>query len=100
MIIHIVLFQFKKENKEQNIKKVSEMLEALPEKVPTLKSMEVGLNYSDSERAMDLSLVATFDNKVGLEQYATHPDHMKVVEYIKGVVTESRVVDYVKIVNA
>jgi len=100
VIIHIVLFQFKEENKELNIEKVKEMLEGLPEKIPTLKSMEVGLNYSDSERAMDLSLISTFDNKVGLEQYAIHPEHVKVVEYIKGVVVESKVVDYVKIVNA
>lgn len=100
MIVHIVLFRFKEENKEANIEKVSEMLNALLESVPTLKSMEVGVNYSDQERAMDLSIISTFDNKVGLEQYATHPEHVKVVEYIKGVVSESKVVDYVKIVNA
>ncbi len=100
MIVHIVLFRFKEENKEAHIEKVSEMLNGLLESVPTLKSMEVGINYSDQERAMDLSLISTFDNKVGLEQYAIHPEHVKVVEYIRGVVTESKVVDYVKIVNA
>ena len=99
MVVHIVLFCFKEENKETHIEKVSEMLNGLLESVPTLKSMEVGVNYSDKPRAMDLSIITTFDNKVGLEQYAIHPEHVKVVEYIKGVVTESKVVDYVKIVN-
>ena len=100
MVVHIVLFRFKEENKEAHIEKVSEMLNSLLESVPTLKSMEIGTNYSDKERAMDLSIITTFDNKVGLEQYAIHPEHVKVVEYIKGVVVESKVVDYVKIINA
>ena len=95
MVVHIVLFEFKEEKKKEHIKKAKEMLEALPEKVPTLKEIEVGINFSDKERAMDMSIITTFDNKVGLEVYATHPEHVKVVEYLKGVVSESRVVDYV-----
>ena len=96
MVVHIVLFNFKEENKKKHIQKAREMLEALPEKVPTLKEIEVGVNFSDKDRAMDLSIITTFDNKVGLEVYATHPEHVKVVEYLKGVVEESRVVDYVR----
>lgn len=99
MIVHIVLFRFKEENKERHMQEVSGLLNALPQLVPALRSMEVGVNFADNERAFDLSLIATFDNKIGLEQYAIHPEHIKVVEYIKGVVVESKVVDYVKIVN-
>ena len=99
MIVHIVLFNFKEDDKELNIKRVAKMLGALSDMIPTLKSMEVGINYSDAERAMDLSLVSTFDDKAGLEEYAIHPAHVKVVRYIKSVVTESKVVDYEKIVN-
>ncbi len=95
MVVHIVLFSFKEDNKKKHIQKAKEMLEALPEKVETLKEIEVGVNFSDKDRAMDLSIITTFDNKVGLEVYATHPEHVKVVEYLKGVVAESRVVDYV-----
>jgi antibiotic biosynthesis monooxygenase (ABM) superfamily enzyme len=96
MVVHIVLFNFKEENKEEHIRKAKEMLEALVEKVPTLKEIEVGINFADKERAMDLSIIATFDNKVGLEAYATHPEHIKVVEFLRDVVSESRVVDYVQ----
>ncbi len=96
MVVHIVLFDFREENKEENIKNATEMLNNLVESVPTLNSMEVGINYSDKERAMDLSIIATFDTKWGLEAYATHPDHLKVVEFLKEVVLESKVVDYVK----
>jgi hypothetical protein len=90
------MFQFKEEDKEQNIKRAKEMLEALEESVPTLKSMEVGIDFSHKERAMDLSIITTFDDKAGLEAYAIHPEHLKVVEFIKSVAVASKVVDYEK----
>ena len=94
MVKHIVMFDFKEENKEANIQKAKEMLEALLESVPTLKGIEVGVNFADEGRAMDLSIYATFDDKAGLEAYAVHPEHIKVVEFIKTVVDGSKVVDY------
>ncbi len=94
MVTHIVLFKFKEENIEANVQKASGMLNALLESVPTLKSIEVGINFSNGERAMDLSIITTFDDKDGLEQYVIHPEHLKAVEFIKSVVAESKVVDY------
>lgn len=94
MIVHIVMFKFKDENKEANIAKAKEMLMALFGKVETLNSMEVGINFTDSDRAFDLSLYSTFDTKEGLKTYAVHEEHLKVVAFIKEVTTESKVVDY------
>jgi len=94
MVKHIVMFDFKEENKEANIQKAKEMLEALLESVPTLKGIEIGVNFADEGRAMDLSIYATFDDKAGLEAYAIHPEHLKVVKFIKTVVNSSKVVDY------
>lgn len=74
-----------------------QMLENLLETVPTLKSMEVGSNFADETRAMDLSIITTFDNKEGLQAYAVHPEHVKVVEFIKSVVEYSKVVDYERV---
>jgi len=94
MLKHIVMFDFKDENKEENLVKTKEMLEALLDKVPTLKSMEVGINISQESRAMDLSLYSEFDNEEGLKLYANHPEHLKVVEFIKSVAIASKVSDY------
>ena len=91
---HIVMFDFKDENKNENIKKVKEMLDALVGSVPTLKSMEVGINFSEEERAMDLSIITEFDNKEALELYSNHPEHLNVLAFIKTVVNASKVVDY------
>ena len=94
MVKHIVMFDFKNENKKENLKKAKTMLEALLESIPTLKSMEVGINFSEEDRAMDLSLYSTFEDKAGLEAYAIHPAHLEVVTFIKSVATASKVSDY------
>ena len=94
MVKHIVMFDFKNENKKENLEKAKMMLEALVGTVPSLKSMEVGINFCGEERAMDLSLYSEFDDQEGLELYANHPEHLEVVKFIKSVATASKVVDY------
>ena len=94
MIVHIVLFSFKEDNKITNIQKAKEMLVALEHTVPSLKSIEVGENFCSEGRAMDLSIITYFDTKEDLQEYAVHPEHMKVIEFIKQVVEYSKVVDY------
>ena len=96
MIVHIVMFTFKEENRAENIAKAKEMLEALVPKIDPLLSMEVGVDFNGSERAMDLSLISTFETKEGLMEYATHPAHLEVVDFIKEVTAASKVVDYEK----
>ncbi len=96
MLVHIVMFQFKEENKEANLLRVKAMLEALPSKIESLKSMEVGIDISQSERSFDLVLVSTFDDQAGLDVYAPHSAHQEVVSVIKEVTSLSKVVDYIK----
>ena len=94
MVKHIVMFDFKDEKKEENIKKAKEMLLALLESIPSLKKMEVGLNFSTEERAMDLSIYTEFEDRAGLDAYAIHSQHLEVVAFIKTVVIGSKVSDY------
>ena len=94
MLVHIVMFQFKEENKEANMARVKGMLEALPSQIPTLKAMEVGIDVSRSERSFDMVLVSKFDDQAGLDAYAPHSAHQAVVSVIKEVTTLSKVVDY------
>ena len=94
MIVHIVMFKFKDENKDENLLVVKGKLEELVSKIPTLNSMEVGINFAQEDRASDISLYSTFNTKDDLRAYAIHPEHLKVVELIKSVAKESKVVDY------
>ncbi|MDD2829655.1 MAG: Dabb family protein [Sulfuricurvum sp.] len=96
MLIHIVMFQFKEENKSENLVRVKAMLEALPQKIETLKSMEVGIDISKSERSFDLVLVSTFEDQEGLDFYVPHSAHQEVVSVIKEVTSLSKVVDYIQ----
>lgn len=95
MIVHIVMFKLKEEDKQANLVKIRAVLEQLPKKIDELVSMEVGINFDESDRAFDLSLYSKFKSKEDLATYATHKEHLKVVDFIKTVVTESKVVDYI-----
>jgi hypothetical protein len=98
MIVHIVMIEFKEsEEKSARIEKAKELIDGLLGKVPTLRSMETGINFSPEERAMDLVLTATFDDRRGLEEYAVHPEHLEVIGYLKTVAASTKVVDYEKI---
>lgn len=94
MLVHIVMFQFKEENKEANMATVKTMLESLPSKIESLKKMEVGIDISKSERSFDMVLISHFENNEGLDAYAPHLAHQEVVSVIKEVTNLSKVVDY------
>ena len=97
MVVHIVMFKFKEENKQANIIQAKQMLENLMGAVPSLRSIDVGVNFAQEARAMDLSIITSFEGKEGLDAYAIHPEHLKVVDFIKEVVEYSKVVDYEKL---
>ena len=62
--------------------------------VPSLKSMSVGLDFLQTERSMDLGLIAEFDDEAGLQAYQVHPAHQEVVTFIKANASASKAVDY------
>ncbi|HHE05628.1 MAG TPA: Dabb family protein [Epsilonproteobacteria bacterium] len=96
MLVHIVMFKFKEENKNANIIQAKQMLENLMGAVPSLRSMDVGVNMIPSDRAMDLSIIAVFEGKEGLDAYDVHPEHQKAVAFIKSVVEYSKATDYTR----
>jgi hypothetical protein len=83
--------------KAENAEVMKELLEGLPQKIEELDSAEVGINIlkGDEEAICDVVLTTECKSQEDLKAYAVHPDHQKVVEFIKKVVTERRVVDYI-----
>lgn len=98
MIKHIVMFKMVefKTNTERNskINELKDMLEALPAKINEIKEFEVGINIAQSPAAFDVVLVSEFDNLKDLDNYRIHPEHVKVVDFIRNVTVERTVVDY------
>ena len=98
MVKHIVMWKLKdnistteKINEALEIKK---RLERLHSVIIELKEMEVGMNFSLSERAYDIVLYTEFDSKKDLEHYMQHPEHINVRNYIDNIKAEAAVVDF------
>ncbi len=98
MIKHIVMWRFKgsaeNNDKKTNLQIAKDELLSLKDKVPSLISIEVGVNINNSDAAYDLALYTEFKDLKGLDEYQNHPEHVKVAGFIRKV-NESRVVaDY------
>lgn len=94
MIKHIVMWKFKAETAEEDKLEMKRQLEALQGVVPSLLSIEIGLDVSGKPAAMDMVLYSEFNTMEDLASYAGHPEHLKVVEFVKPLVCERAVVDY------
>ena len=99
MIKHIVLFRFKDfaegADKAENIKSLKSRLEALEDIIDEIKFFEVGINFDNSDVAYDLALCSEFESKEDLYSYQKHPEHAKVVDFVKKVCENRIVVDYI-----
>jgi valyl-tRNA synthetase len=98
MIKHIVMWTLKDsyegKDKQALIQEFKDKLEALQDTISEVRSLEVGVNISPRPSAQDLVLYTEFDDSAALDRYRNHPDHLKVVEWVKNVVQDGYVVDY------
>ena len=98
MLKHIVMFRLKDSaeghSKGENLRELKTLLEALKEKIPVVKCLEVGMNIGKSASASDIVLYSEFDDMQALEVYREHPEHKKAVDFITKACSERRVVDY------
>lgn len=82
MLVHVVMFKLKEPTKENNAELVSR-LEPLAEKVPMVRSLEVGANVVKSARSYDVALIVKFDDLAAMEAYQAHPDHVPVLAFVR-----------------
>ena len=80
--------------KADNALKIKSLLEELPSKINDIIGYEVGINIIQSDRAMDMVIVSSFEDKDGLMRYINHPEHLKAVDFVNKRRSESRVVDF------
>lgn len=100
MIKHVVMWKLKEiaegKTKQENAEIMKELLEGLPARISELDKAEVGINVLKGEDTAICDIVLTTECKdqEALKAYAVHPDHQQVVQFIKKVTEERRVVDY------
>jgi hypothetical protein len=93
LIEHIVMWRFKPENKAQNMARLQQMLEALPESIPWLRSLSVGAHAHPTAPGWDMALVIRVDSWDDLAAYTAHPAHKAVSDFCKGIREDRAVVD-------
>lgn len=97
MLKHIVCWKIKGEDansKENDLKKMKELLDELPALINEIEAFEVGINFNESPAAYDISLFSVFASEEALDIYQKHPEHLRVAEFIKSVTLNRVVVDY------
>lgn len=72
----------------------TQALEALTDRIPEVRALNVYRNELHEGANFDLTLIADFDDAEGLAVYAVHPEHVPVVEMIKGMVSDRVAVDF------
>jgi len=91
LVRHIVFFKLHNKNDADAVK---QKLLSLKENLDFIRGLEVGINFSEEERAYDLALIVDLDDKDSLKRYATDEYHQKVINYIKTKANKTKVVDY------
>ena len=95
MVKHIVTFKLtgSPEERLDVARKFKAALEALPEQIEVLKSMEVGINQNPSE-SWDVVLTAVVETMEQVDIYAKHPAHVAAAGLLAGHKEARACVDY------
>ena len=93
---HVVLFKFKDETSEEDVKKVEEAFMALPSKIKEIQSIEWGTNNSPEglDQGFTHCFFLTFASEEDRAIYLPHPDHKAFGEVLGPHLDKVLVVDY------
>ena len=95
-IRHIVLWRLGADDADTRAIHAAEMAErltALAEVIDEIDEIEVGPNVAFPGTNWDVALVARFADVAALERYIEHPEHQKVVAFVREVTSERAAID-------
>ena len=90
MIRHVVLMRF---SDPADAPLAKERLDQLPAQIPTLLTMDVGLDVIGSEASYHLVLVSTHEDLEGLAGYQSHIAHEEFLAWVRPRLGTRAVVD-------
>lgn len=95
MVKHVVAFKLIGDDsvRREYACRFRDALVKLPEQIPFLRSIEVGVQENVGE-IWDIVLTATLDSMADVQKYSEHPAHLAAVSVIRGVRDERACVDY------
>ena len=94
MLTHIVVWKYRADTTQATRDDHRNQLRSLSSVVPGIQSFSVGVDTLHSPRSYDTGLVAIFSDRAVLDAYSIHPDHVKVVEFGRGICDSMAKVDF------
>lgn len=93
---HVVLFGFKEETSEGEIREIARRFAQLPELIPGISGFEWGENNSPEGKNEGLShcFLMTFESEEARDAYLPHPDHVAFASWARQWIKRVTVVDY------
>ncbi len=80
-ITHIVMWDVRGDSPQARAdaaRQVVEQFESLRGRIPGMRRLELGIDTSRVEYACDVVLVSEFESQRALDDYAVHPEHLRV----------------------
>ncbi len=94
MLTHIVIWKYRADVEQEVREEHVAMLRKLARIIPEIQTLSVGFDVLLLPRSYDTGMVATFQNRAGLEAYTVHPEHIKVAAFGKGISEHVASVDF------
>ncbi len=94
MLTHIVMWKYRPETalsvREQHVSQ----LQRLGKIISAIQTLSVGFDVLKLARSYDTGLVGTFKDRAALDEYTTHPEHVKVAELGRSISEHVASVDF------
>ena len=92
MINHLVVFKFGPSTTEEQLNEVINRLKELKGKIPGIKDINAGRNFSEKNKGFGVGLSVILTDQSALKTYGPHPEHQKVISYLNEVGLEDLIV--------
>lgn len=83
---HVVSWKLSGETRDERDEQARTVIAAmlpLRESIPSVRALDVFRNELFDGANYDLTLIADFDDAEGLAHYASHPEHLPVIDLMK-----------------
>ena len=94
MITHIVIWKYRQDVEQKLREEHMKMLRKLTTEIPEIQSLAVGFDVLRLPRSYDTGLVATFQDRAGLEAYTVHSEHIRVADLGRNISEHVASVDF------
>ena len=94
MLTHIVIWKYRADVEQAVREDHVAMLRSLTNVIPEIHTLSVGFDILLLPRSYHTGLVATFQNRSGLDAYTIHPEHIKAAAFGKSISEHVASVDF------